>query len=316
VRRIVTAATAMLLLLAFASNALAQVSKLDPRARMAVSQLQAGALPSTLRANAMSVTDQSQLDVFITGDISRSELEAMGITVRTALPGLYTAYVPVGVIDQLAARSDVSRIHGANLCQQSNNISIPLTGANTLRGAGPAFVGLNGAGVLVGDVDSGIDIHHGDFQDPAGLSRILYLWDQNNTTSVVPPSGYSYGHEWLKSDIDGGLCTETDGGANVGHGSHVMGTAAGDGSKSTNQPYQYAGMAPKADIAMVATTFYDSAILRHRVHLREGHRAGRELRRQPVAGRPVRSARRQQPVRVRHRPADGPWPRGLRGGGQ
>ncbi len=259
-RRFITLGSALALLL-LASAALAASSKLDPHARAALAQLRAGASVQTLRANRMSVSDVGDLNVFITGSVSRADLEAMGVTVRTFLPGVCTAYVPAGVIDQLALRTDVSQIRAAVLCEQSNNISIPLTGAGALRGAGPAFAGFNGAGVLVGDVDSGIDIHHGDFQDPAGLSRILYLWDQNNTASVVPPSGFAIGHEWLKSDIDGGLCTETDGATNVGHGSHVMGIIAGDGSKSTTSPYLYAGMAPKADIAMVATTFYDTDIL-------------------------------------------------------
>ena len=259
-RRLTTLGSTLALLLLASSAAFAASSKLDPHARAALAQLQSGASVQTMRANRMSVSNAGDLDVFITGSVSRTELEAMGVTVRTSLPGVCTAYVPAGVIDQLALRTDVSQIRGATLCEQSNNLGVPLTGASALRGAGPAFAGLNGAGVLVGDVDSGIDIHHGDFQDPSGLSRILYLWDQNNTTSVVPPSGYTVGHEWLKADIDGGLCTETDASA-PGHGSHVMGTIAGDGSKSTAVVYQYAGMAPKANIAMVATTFYDTDIL-------------------------------------------------------
>lgn len=241
----------------------AATSKLDPRARFAAAQLQAGARPSDLRANSLSVTDEAQLDVFITGAITREELEAMGVTVRTALPGVFTAYVPAAVVDQLAAHSRVSSVRGAAVCQQYLDVSVPTTGANLLRGAGPVFAGLNGAGVLVGDVDSGIDFKHDDFKDTGGLSRILYLWDQNNTTSVVPPAGYSYGHEWTKASIDGGTCTELDGGtlaSGGGHGTHVMGIAAGDGSAGST-PFMYAGMAPMADIAMVATTFYDTAIL-------------------------------------------------------
>ena len=254
---------ALLLLLFVAGQVFADTSKLDPHARLALAQLQSGAEPSALRASAMSVTDERQLDVFITGSVSRDELEALGVTVRTALPGLYTAYVPAAVVDQVAALSSVTGIRGAALCQMYNSVSVPLTGAAAERGAGPDFAGINGAGVLVGDVDTGIDIHHGDFQDPAGLSRILYIWDQNATGT--PPSGYSYGTEWTKANIDGGTCTEVDNnnpaGDHTGHGSHVMGTIAGDGSKSTTQPYQYAGMAPKADIAMVATDWYDAEIV-------------------------------------------------------
>jgi subtilisin family serine protease len=246
-----------------ASPTLAESSKLDPHARAAVADLESGASVAQLRAAGASVTETGMVDCFIEGSVSRTELEALGVRVRTALPGIYTADVPVDVMDQVAALSTVTGVRGAVLCEPYLDVSVPTTGANLLRGAGPAFTGTNGAGVLVGDVDSGIDIHHDDFKDASGLSRILYVWDQNNTTSVVPPAGYTYGHEWLKADIDGGTCTETDGGtlaSGAGHGSHVMGIAAGDGSAGTT-PYTYAGMAPKANIAMVATTFYDSAIL-------------------------------------------------------
>ena len=252
------------MLLLSAVSAFAQTSKLDPHVRAAIAGLQSGASVQSLRASQLGVSDAGDLDVFIRGNISRAELEAMGVRVRTEVPGgIFTAYVPLSAIDQVAASAAVTSVRGAVMCQQYLDVSIPISGINVERGAGPAFTGINGAGVLVGDVDSGIDIHHDDFKDAGGLSRILYCWDQNNTTSIVPPAGYSYGHEWLKSDIDGGLCTEVDGGTLAGgggHGSHCMGIAAGDGSAGTT-PYLYAGVAPKADIAMVATTFYDTGIL-------------------------------------------------------
>jgi hypothetical protein len=45
--------------------------------------------------------------------------------------------------------------------------------ARALRGPGPGFSALNGAGVLVGDVDTGVNCGHGDFDDPAGNTRLL-----------------------------------------------------------------------------------------------------------------------------------------------
>jgi subtilisin family serine protease len=240
--------------LAFAQGA----SKFDARARIAVSQLRSGGDPKQLRASGAAVNDAGQLDVFIRGDITREQLEALGVTVRTALPGLFTAYIPVGSVDLVAADARVSSIHGAVMAEQTLNASLPTTGAPSLRGAGPTFTGMNGANVLVGDVDTGIDIHHGDFKDNGGLSRILYLWDQ--TTGSSPPSGFTAGTEWTKAQIDGGTCTETD---SDGHGSHCMGIAAGDGSQTggTTPIYTYVGMAPMADIAMVKTTFYTTDIL-------------------------------------------------------
>lgn len=256
-KRIAITVFAVVGLLLTLGMALAETSKLDPRTRATVTALRGGAAPASIRANRFSVSDNRELNVFITGSISKAELEAMGVRVRTALPGIYTAWLPVGSVDAVAGRADVTAIRGAQLCQTSNDVSMPAIGATQNRGAGPNFTGINGAGVLVGDVDTGIDTKHGDFKDAAGLSRILYLWDQNSVAGPNP-AGYAYGREWFKADIDANLCTETD--AN-GHGTHVMGTAAGDGSKSTTIPFQYAGAAPKADIAMVATTLFDSDIV-------------------------------------------------------
>jgi subtilisin family serine protease len=249
----------VLALLAVAAVVHAESSKLDPRARAAVLQVRGGATRAQLHASNAAVSETGQLNVFITGAVTRADLEALGITVRTALPGIYTAYVPVGAVDALAARADVAQIRGASPCQTSLDVSVPAVNAAIQRGPGPNFAGINGAGVLVGDVDTGIDIHHGDFQDPGGLTRIQGLWDQNSVAGP-PPSGFTIGREWTKSDIDGGLCTEIDN-ASSGHGTHVMGIAAGDGSKSTTSPYQFAGMAPKADIVMVATTLFDTDIV-------------------------------------------------------
>jgi len=259
--RIAIAFLSAVLLLTLAADGRADVSKLDPRVRAAAAAVRAGTSVAQLRANRTSVSDAGALDVFITGTTSRSELEAMGITVRTYLPGVCTAFVPVGALDVLAQRSEVTGVHAATMCEASNDSGTVLTGATIERAAGPTFTGINGAGVLVGDVDTGIDIHHGDFQNSSGKSRILYVWDQNNTASVSPPAGYSYGHEWTKASIDSGLCTETDAGTGGGHGSHVMGTIAGNGAKSTATKYQYAGMAPMADIAMVATNWYNTGVL-------------------------------------------------------
>ncbi len=265
-KRIVLFGTVALLIVLGAAQVFAQESKLDARARIALSELQApGASATRLRATGTAVTATGQLDVFIRGDVSRAQLEAMGVNVRTELPGLFTADVPVDVVDQLAARADVAAINGAALCEQYLNTSVPTTGANALRGAAPTFTGMNGAGVLVGDVDSGIDWKHKDFKDASLASRILYIWDQSVTTGT-PPSGFTKGREWTKSQIDLLQCTENDTGTVAngdGHGSHVMGIAAGNGqgTGAAIPAYTYVGMAPMADIAMVKTTFYTTDII-------------------------------------------------------
>ncbi|NTW49193.1 MAG: S8 family serine peptidase, partial [Chlorobiales bacterium] len=99
-----------------------------------------------------------------------------------------------------------------------------------------------GSGVIVGVVDSGIDEVHSDFKTSAGLSRIRYLWDMSGSGNA--PSGYGYGREYTKAQIDAGQCSQID---DNGHGTHVAGTAAGNGRAKTG----YIGIAPEADIVFV-----------------------------------------------------------------
>src|SRR5215831_600327 len=68
-----------------ASLAHAQPSKLDPRVRIAIASLQGGMSTQSAKDAGMAVNDAGLLDVFIRGSISRAELEALGVTVRTAL---------------------------------------------------------------------------------------------------------------------------------------------------------------------------------------------------------------------------------------
>ena len=100
-----------------------------------------------------------------------------------------------------------------------------------------ALGGLTGKGVLVGVVDSGADIFHPDFRNEDGSSRILRLWDQS--LDGIPPEGYTTGTEYTKEEIDKALALgETEGRRLVpsrdfsGHGTAVLGIAAGNGRAS------------------------------------------------------------------------------------
>ena len=97
--------------------------------------------------------------------------------------------------------------------------------------------GLTGKGVLVGIVDAGVNFFHPDFRNEDGSSRILYLWDQSIPGN--PPKGYTKGTEYTKEEIDKALALgETEGRRLVpsrdvsGHGTAVLGIAAGNGTVS------------------------------------------------------------------------------------
>ena len=97
--------------------------------------------------------------------------------------------------------------------------------------------GLSGKGVLVGIVDSGIDFFHPDFRTEDGSSRILRLWDQSIPGN--PPEGYVTGTEYTKEEINKALALGEIQGRRLvpsrdytGHGTAVLGIAAGNGRAS------------------------------------------------------------------------------------
>jgi subtilisin family serine protease len=249
---------AFLILCLGAGTAFADLAKLDPRARTALALIRQGGSPESLKDRGAALTSEGLIDAFVAGPVSRFELEAAGAIVRSEVPGIFTAYIPESAIEAVAALPGVQRIQGAAPVELELDASVPTTGASLLRGAGPAFTGLNGAGVLVGDVDSGIDFDHQDFKDAGGLTRLVNIWDQTNLAGPGP-APFLYGTEWNSAQIDGGLCTQTD---LSGHGTHVMGIAGGDGSGTGGAvaAHTYVGMAPMADLIMVNTNFSTTGV--------------------------------------------------------
>jgi len=122
--------------------------------------------------------------------------------------------------------------------------SVPDIGANTVWSGLKDADGRNvtGQDVLIGFVDTGIDVKHPDFTFADGTTRILYVWDQ--TQEGRHPDGFNYGYECTSSDIRSNRCPEKD---TFGHGTHVAGIAASSGLATG----KYIGVAPGAFIIFV-----------------------------------------------------------------
>lgn len=112
---------------------------------------------------------------------------------------------------------------------------------------------LTGRGILMGIVDSGLDYFHPDFRNEDGSSRILALWDQS--IPGRPPRGYATGTEYTKEEIDEALALGENQGRRLvpsvdtsGHGTAVLGIAAGNGraSEGLNR-----GVAYESDLLVV-----------------------------------------------------------------
>ena len=206
-------------------------------------------------------SESGDLSAVIDYDGDPDALRAAGVRVRTCLGGIVTAEIPEDSLEQIASMPGLRRIHLSRRFHPLLDASVPDTHApDVWAGMPPALPGYTGKGVVIGMVDTGIDPNHQDFRDSQG-SRILYIWDQTTGTGGDNhPSGYTYGTEWTKAQIDAGQCTATD---TMGHGTAVMSIAAGNGSATGNgwPAYRYVGMAPEADIVVVKSTFTDDTII-------------------------------------------------------
>lgn len=189
-------------------------------------------------------------DVIVKYSGPESDLGGDGIQAVPLLGGYAVVTLPETEIDAYSDRQQVEfiekpkRLYFETLQAKEASCILPVqAGAN----------GLTGEGILVGVVDSGVDYFHPDFRNEDGSSRILRLWDQS--LDGKPPRGYVTGTEYTKEEIDKALALgETEGRRLVpsrdssGHGTAVLGIAAGNGRESGGVNR---GVAYKSDLLVV-----------------------------------------------------------------
>jgi subtilisin family serine protease len=184
-------------------------------------------------------------------------LKANGIAIQSTYPTYVTAWVTLSQIPKIADLNEVTFIDAPQMIMPNNDISLGTSGASLLHAGKVNNTVYKGDGVIVAIVDTGIDWDHPDFRNSADQtkSRILRIWDQTLTpiSGEVSPTGFNYGVEYtqnqINNEIDGspvGFVREVD---TNGHGTHVAGTAAGNGAALST--FKYRGLAPNADLVIV-----------------------------------------------------------------
>ena len=199
------------------------------------------------------------VDLIIEGTVAPGLLRAQGIEVNTVAGSHMTARCPLGLLQALLNTPGIDRVDVSERCEPTLDSVAVETGIATVRTVTPPTItGQTGAGVLIGIVDTGVDLDHADFKNEDGTTRLVSLWDQ--TVTGTPPAGFTYGTEWSHAQIQSGQSTEVD---DEGHGTHVLGIVGGDGSATGNgQPaFRYVGVAPGADLCVVKTDFGTTAIV-------------------------------------------------------
>lgn len=145
-------------------------------------------------------------------DALPEQVQNLGGTARKILPRIYAARLPADVTRYLSHRPSVLYIEADRIVRPLLDESRPAVAADLVQqGSPPLPQPFLGNGTIVGIVDTGLDGDHPDF-----TGRIDH-------TFAIPG---------LNPLLD------TD-----GHGTHVTGIAAGDGSASSGK---YTGMAPGA----------------------------------------------------------------------
>ena len=127
----------------------------------------------------------------------------------------------------------------------------PLSAMGNIQVQNPPLA-LQGSGVIMGFIDTGIRYQEDVFRREDGSTRIISIWDQTIQTGE-PPEGFEYGTEYRRADIDRALASENPLSAapttdENGHGTRMASAAAGS---LLNQGLNFRGAAPLADIAVV-----------------------------------------------------------------
>jgi len=214
-----------------------------------------------------------KISVFLTFKDDLEPLKALGFEPQVVAGDICTGTVEADRLADLAAHPNVVRISGAEKTRPHLNHSVPEIKVPSVWSGTPQR---KGAGVIVGVVDTGIDYTHQVFRRDDGSSRILFIWDQTiprqGSETSPTETGCNYGVEYNNKQITDALKT-SDPFATVrtkeqpngeGHGTHVAGIAAGDGSVSggcCHGPGTYVGVAPEADLIIVSYRFQDADLV-------------------------------------------------------
>jgi subtilisin family serine protease len=269
------------------------IKKLPPRLRRMVKTLEEAAAapppPALMAARAPAEETKPEepciepyvhVTVTFTGDIA--DLLAVGFVDPKYFPKpdpgaekVATGGIPPGRLADLAAIDHVTHIAEPRRDRPLLNNSVKTIRARQYHTGTPH---LTGKGVVIGIMDSGIDWRHGDFRrsDADGTSRILGIWDQQLTAEAGETAGPTvngspngigviYDKQWIKEALapkptkkirTKDSTKEGDDGAPAeeGHGTHVAGIAAGDGSPNaccSCSASEYVGVAPDAEFLVV-----------------------------------------------------------------
>lgn len=148
--------------------------------------------------------------------------------------GYAIAYIKENDLDEFSRNEQIIFIEKPKTLLLNRQPSIQASCILSVRNAP---LSLNGRGVFVAVIDTGIDIFHPDFIGEDGNTKIYALWDQ--TIQGNPPAPFLTGTVYTQEEINQALHSEN--GRNMwksrdplGHGTHVASICAGKNGVASN----------------------------------------------------------------------------------
>lgn len=197
-------------------------------------------------------TSSEKVGLFVKGNLS----EVQNITkqhngiYRGSVKGWYYVRIPSNELQEFVENKNILNVNFR--AYQGTALNDTMRVNNRINdihaGTAPLNTSLEGDGVIIGLIDTGIDFLHPDFMNPDSSTRVLYIWDQTKPVNQYTPAQYGYGQHWDSTKINQGLSTNND---QYGHGSTVAGAACGNAFANGKNK----GVAPKTDIIMVESNF-------------------------------------------------------------
>jgi len=203
--------------------------------------------PERLIASPEVINGRDMVSAFVHCDPSIvPQLQAAGVIVQERFKTFVTAMVPADGIEKIAQINGVNEINVAQLVTPLTDMARKYTRAGdvidytTTARLANLPNGFTGKGVVVGIIDSGIDYNHKMFCDSAGNTRIKKLYVAKSSSNLA--------------DYTSDITSLTSDKSSSSHGTHTTGIAAG--SSVTVDGITYGGMAPEANLAIVALSSY------------------------------------------------------------
>lgn len=200
-----------------------------------------------------------RLNLLLKTELDDVTLSQFGVLVQSRIGDIVTAQVPLEQIESLANHPQVRYLQASRTLKLHNDVSMPEIGVPEVRNQHA----VTGKGVIIGIIDTGIDWRHQDFRKPDGTTRIIAILDFSDPGDVNGDGQLDGPYKWgttlyteaqINNALNGvGQINHKD---LVGHGTHVAGTAAGNGRAFGNRipAGTYVGVAPEADLVIIKAT--------------------------------------------------------------